>query len=1449
MSANTSAGLMELITPLGANVLLVESLEGREGLSEPFAFRLNLLALNDANVDFRRMVGANVSISLRFPGSPQRSINGIVSTLQEGDQDDQFTSYHAVVVPRFWRLKKQVESRIFQQQSVLEVLGIVLGDIEHSFHTSRTYRRANYTVQYNESNFDFASRLMEEAGLYYYFTFTEDGHRMVIADNSMLAPALPEMSVVRFVKSTGAAVVEPGIRQWRKTQEVRAAGYSARDYTHELPNDRLESKQSARATLTVGDSEHSLNSGFNSDLSISEYPGGYAHKFDPVASGTTYNRDVLQQVFAEKQQQAQVRIEEEEAQGLYMEGSGNLQHLLPGFQFDLAGHFRSNGSFLIDAVEHHARNRSFRAENAEEGDYRNTIRCLPLESTYRTPRKTPRPRIPGPQTATVVGPSGETVHTDLHGRIKVQFHWDRQGKFNGDSSCWIRVAQQWAGKGFGFHVVPRIGHEVIVDFLNGDPDRPIAVGSVYNATNPPPHKMPDFKHRTAVKSRSVPNSPDDDVGSSNSSGILFDDTYGAEHMQMHSERHRTDSTESLHFVNAGVGHHTHVGSLHTHQVGGWKGLDHAQGPSTTNWTSTGRDNRNSLVQNSGSGAGGSSEPTSTGTATSTANNTQDFSGNYESVSVGEAALSMSTTFGLNSEIVFGNLNEFVLGQTIESYINPYQFAGALFPSNPFLAFGFSFAVGYGETLLEGALEDSQDPDSPSDSSGSTFSSYKTYQKQAPKIVKGIYKFAKSQAKKADSKHIPEDTTRNPALKKISKTQREQAAKNQPGAKDESKSAAETQQKALKDQKAAAKKLGEADDRVNSANKHLQELEDKKNKPEYKKMTPEEQQKLQQDIDKAHDEVKDADEEKTKAATDYDKTTEDVKTANQKMTERREALQKDYDEKKAAAAKAREEEKEKYKEADQKEQEGNRHQKDAESARRGAEQQTKEADRAEQAGDKKTAAAHRKNAKIYEEDAAAEEKRSKELKKQAEENRENSRKATAQAEKDEQDAHDKMVAGDVGEDAAKGDPHADNPKCGDFTGIGGYSSVYIGTYAQITNGDVFQVNRGTPQTTVSSPTADQPTAAKCMMVLYSFWQIASTVVQSLEPQNDTMAASYGTTAGMMQNTVPTLILQIWMATEYAGQITADASTSGEAVQEKAAATATGGTQVKLAGGVFMATCGRTWAKYEKYILWGLNIISAGVSTVEGVYALVSSWEQDSGSGGASPEDDDWAPVASGSGGAGFVSGALDDVIDNVVPHVVDATTGYVINTTTLQINTTPDLENDTDSLISLMAMGGDESPGQVQIYGSGTVLLQGGTMTYISLSTSDAETGSVSISCGEDGVLTLGNGAVPTNNLTISAESNILTAGENVLTHNEDGFIFEVGDTEVCITEEGIELSIGASCITMSDDSITLSAGGAALVLSSEGITLEGAIVDVTSEGDFNVTADACSVEAIGVSLG
>lgn len=527
--------VLKITTPLGKDVLLLQGFSGQEAISSMFQFHLDLLAENQRTIAFDSLLGQKVGVSLMLPAGKERYFHGIVSSFSQGGRDQRFTRYRAEMVPQLWLLTRRVQSRIFQHVSVPEILKQVLEGLDVSYEINGTYQPRDYCVQYRETDFNFASRLMEEEGIYYFFKHTADAHKMVVADTQQ---SHPDLGSLIYEELGGGGREEERIYRWEKQQELRSGKYTLWDHCFELPNKHLEAEKIVPDAVSVGTVSHKLKVGGNDKLEIYDYPGAYAQRFDGVDAGGGDSASDLQKIFDDNKRTVGIRMQQETVPALVINGASNCRQLVSGHKFTLARHFNANGLYVITSISHVAQH-GFVPSGDSESHYSNVLTCMPFAVPFRPLRTTPRPFVHGSHTATVVGPAGEEIFTDKYSRVKVQFHWDRQGKSDADSSCWARVGTPWAGKQWGMIHIPRIGQEVIVDFLEGDPDQPIIVGSVYNADQMPPYKLPDNKTQSGVKTRSSLKG-----GNDNFNEIRFEDKIGSEQLIIHAEKDLLESIEN-----------------------------------------------------------------------------------------------------------------------------------------------------------------------------------------------------------------------------------------------------------------------------------------------------------------------------------------------------------------------------------------------------------------------------------------------------------------------------------------------------------------------------------------------------------------------------------------------------------------------------------------------------------------------------------------------------------------------------------------------------------------------------------------------------------------------------------------------------------------------------------------------------------------------------------------
>lgn len=497
-------------TPLGKDKLLLTGFHGKEELSRPFHFDLSFLS-EDHSIAFDKIIGQNVSLSIYTPDGEKRHFHGLISRFSqgrgggEGEGDSRFSHYSATMVPWLWLLTRTADSRIFQEKSVPDIIKSIFEDQgfqDFSFRLNASYEPRNYCVQYRETDFSFISRLLEEEGIYYFFEHAKKAHTLVIADASGEHPPCPKQEEASCQVAAGGWLEEDVITSIEIEQQIRPGKFTLNDFNFEMPTTNLKVTAMAKAEQNLGPGERE----------IYDHPGEY----DVKAGG---------------QKLVDIRMEEEEAQFAMISGSSVCRAFTSGYRFKLTNHYRSDlndQEYVLTAIEHDATQGGY-VSGDNDASYSNSFQCMPFKVPFRPVRSTPRPVVEGVQTAIVVGPAGEEIHTDEHGRVKVQFHWDREGKKDDKSSCWIRVSQLWAGAKWGAMYVPRIGHEVIVDFIEGDPDRPIIVGRVYHGNNKPPYDLPAEKTKSTLKSDSSP-------GGGGFNEIRFEDKKGEEQVFIHAEK-------------------------------------------------------------------------------------------------------------------------------------------------------------------------------------------------------------------------------------------------------------------------------------------------------------------------------------------------------------------------------------------------------------------------------------------------------------------------------------------------------------------------------------------------------------------------------------------------------------------------------------------------------------------------------------------------------------------------------------------------------------------------------------------------------------------------------------------------------------------------------------------------------------------------------------------------
>ncbi len=494
---------------------------GTEGLSSLFEFQVDL-ACENQEVDLAQVVGKTALLAIRGDAG-FRHLSGIISRFEQVNEQPRYAIYRATVVPVVWRLQHRQDCRIFQRldtqailKKVFETAGVPADRVRFSLVNS--YEPRDYCVQYRESDWAFVSRLMEEDGIFYFFEHHEDKHVLVIGDKESAFTPIEGTAALPFRRGSGGVVMEDHVARFRRVQQVRPVSTSMRDFNFKKPGLPMEAQHKGEV---------------DADLDVYDYPGEYQ---DPgrgsTAKGTTL---------------AKLRLEAWQVTRVQAQGESDCERLCPGRLFSLQEHSREdyNGRYLLTQVTHEGNQPQALDEESSRGEfsYSNTFTCIPEKVPFRPARVTPRPCVKGGQTAVVVGPSGEEIHVDEWGRVKVQFHWDRQGKLDDDSSCWVRVSQPWGGELWGRMFIPRIGQEVIVDFLEGDPDRPIITGRVYNGANLVPYELPAEKTKSTIKSNSS-------LGGEGYNEVRFEDEKHKEQFFLHAERNmdvhvKNDSFENI----------------------------------------------------------------------------------------------------------------------------------------------------------------------------------------------------------------------------------------------------------------------------------------------------------------------------------------------------------------------------------------------------------------------------------------------------------------------------------------------------------------------------------------------------------------------------------------------------------------------------------------------------------------------------------------------------------------------------------------------------------------------------------------------------------------------------------------------------------------------------------------------------------------------------------------
>lgn len=490
-----------LETPFGKDVLAFHSLDAREGLSELFSFDLEAVS-KEASLDFDKALGQGATITYRTYKGVERHFNGIITGAEWLGKRAGLHHYRLTLEPWLALLDYASNCRFFKQESVIDIIRKVFsesGFADFVFRTSESYDKLEYCVQYRETNFSFVSRLMERHGLYYFFEHTKGKHELVIADGASAHKPVENLSSVplRYTQADNLRQ-EQYLSGWKPIRRFQTGKVALNDYDYLKPNAALLAQSSRPGRYTRG------------DLEIYDYHAAY----DERAKG---------------EKLAKFRLEAMQARDMRREAGGDAPSLQPGGLVSLSEHQQGseNRQYLVVSCQHILQGDDYASagQTLDTPGYQGRYLFQPSDRPYRAPQRTPKPTIPGVQTAKVVGKEGEEIDVDEHGRILVQFHWDRDKK----QSRRVRVAQSWSGKSWGGIILPRIGMEVVVEFVEGDPDQPLVVGCLYNGVNAPPFALPENKTLSGMKSRSS-------KGSSGYNELVFEDKSGQEKVRLHSEK-------------------------------------------------------------------------------------------------------------------------------------------------------------------------------------------------------------------------------------------------------------------------------------------------------------------------------------------------------------------------------------------------------------------------------------------------------------------------------------------------------------------------------------------------------------------------------------------------------------------------------------------------------------------------------------------------------------------------------------------------------------------------------------------------------------------------------------------------------------------------------------------------------------------------------------------------
>ncbi|WP_052245264.1 type VI secretion system tip protein VgrG [Halocynthiibacter namhaensis] len=490
---------------------VVVGFSANEAVNAPFEINIEL-ASEDADIDLHALMDTQACLGIYDKYDAPRFLNGIITEVSRGDSGIRRTFYSVTLRPALQRLAHTSDSRIWQSKTVPDIIKQVLEEhniINVDWRLAGTHEPREYCTQYRETALAFVERLLGEEGVFYFFEHSTDAHTLIITDAPLTTPVLAAAPLITYNAQSGGQLKGNAISAFSQHERLRSSNYEMNDYTFKNPTARMNEARMKQE-----------DNGLSADYKLYDHPGRYKN---PSTVGGDFTQHRMESV----------RVDATTGQGV----TNNI-HLCAGFHFSICDHddAKVNASHFLLSVRHSGRQSAALQEDAGSAPttYSASFTTMPARLPYRPPLVR-KPLVDGPQIATVTGPEGEEIYCDEHGRVKVFFPWDRYGEKNEHSSCWVRVSQNWAGGTWGSIAIPRIGHEVIVDYLEGDPDQPIVTGRTYHANNKSPYKLPDNKTRMSIKSQTHKG-----VGFNE---MRFEDEEGKEEIFFHAQKDRNEKIE------------------------------------------------------------------------------------------------------------------------------------------------------------------------------------------------------------------------------------------------------------------------------------------------------------------------------------------------------------------------------------------------------------------------------------------------------------------------------------------------------------------------------------------------------------------------------------------------------------------------------------------------------------------------------------------------------------------------------------------------------------------------------------------------------------------------------------------------------------------------------------------------------------------------------------------